>query len=52
MDGEHDDEPVNQTHALLGCPIVGTKVATYDSGGPEALKPKLLLFPKSMTEAE
>ena len=52
-DGEIvDDEAVNPKHVLLGEPIVGTKVVTYDASGPGAVKPKLLPTPKGMTAAE
>ena len=47
-----EDDVVNPKHALLGEPIVGTKVVTYDSSGPGSLKPKLLPAPKGMTEAQ
>ena len=53
QDGEIlDDETVNPKHVLLGEPIVGTKVITYDANGPGAMKPKLLPTPKGMTAAE
>ena len=53
-EAEHvfEDDPVNPKHALFGSPIVGTKIITHDSNGPEAMKPKLLPTPKGMTDAE